>query len=105
MFHNCSTKTDETDHLKCLPQKKSEFDIATKAGNDDRAWGLDAVLEITTVYMAFYHVVILALPFGFWGWWQSTHPDDLQNASVPVTVALTMLSLFWGANGILTRGR
>jgi hypothetical protein len=55
--------------------------------------------------VAFYHILILALPFGFWGWWQATHPGDLQNASVPVTVVLTMLSLFWGTNGILTQGR
>ena len=61
--------------------------------------------EISAAYVAFYHLLILALPFGFWGWWQATHPGDLQNASVPVTVVLTMLSLFWGTNGILTQGR
>ncbi|KAH7361088.1 hypothetical protein BKA66DRAFT_471305 [Pyrenochaeta sp. MPI-SDFR-AT-0127] len=30
------------------------------------------------------------------------HPDDLQGASVPVTVILGLLSLFWSSSGILT---
>jgi hypothetical protein len=69
------------------------------------AWGLEARHEISSIYVAFYHLLILALPFSFWGWWQTTHPGDLQNASVPVTVVLAMISLFWGTNGILTVGR
>jgi len=60
--------------------------------------------RVSVAYAAIYHLLILALPFSFWGWWQAKHPGDLQNASVPVTVVLAMVPLFFGTNGILTIG-
>lgn len=91
--------------VDCIPKKISPFDTASKNQTDIYAWGLEARYEISAAYVAFYHVVILAVPFAFWGWWQATQPSDLQNASIPVTVVIAMLSLFWGSNGILTQGR
>jgi hypothetical protein len=72
---------------------------------EHQAWGITVRHEISVAYVVCYHVLILALTFAYWGWWQHNHPDDLQNAAVPITVVAGLLSLLWGANGILTEGR
>jgi hypothetical protein len=33
--------------------------------------------------------------FGVWIWWQHKHNGDMQNASNPFIIVLTLLSLFW----------
>lgn len=43
---------------------------------------------ISVTYVAIYYFIIFLLPFSIWGWWIKKHPDDLQGASVPVTVVL-----------------
>jgi hypothetical protein len=104
-LHDCLPRLNTKRAIKRIPKKKSPFDTSSTDDEKAYAWGLEARHEISAIYVLFYHLLILALPFGFWGWWQATHPGDVQNASIPVTVALTMLSLFWGTNGILTQGR
>lgn len=49
--------------------------------------------RVSIAFLAIYYILILALPFGSWGWLQAKHPGDLQNASVPITVILAMVSL------------
>jgi hypothetical protein len=105
ILHDCLPRLNTKRAIKRIPKKKSPFDTSSTDDEKAYAWGLEARHEISAIYVLFYHLLILALPFGFWGWWQATHPGDVQNASIPVTVALTMLSLFWGTNGILTQGR
>jgi hypothetical protein len=105
LLHECLPRLNTTRAIKRIPKKKSPFDTSSTDDKNAYAWGLEARHEISAAYVAFYHLLILALPFSFWGWWQARHPGDLQNASVPVTIVLTMLSLFWGTNGILTQGR
>jgi hypothetical protein len=51
--------------------------------------------------MVLYHVLIFASTFGFWAWWLLTHPNDLQNAAVPLTTVAVFLSLFWSSAGVL----
>jgi hypothetical protein len=104
LLHDCLPRLNTKRAIKRIPKKKSPFDTSSMNDEEAYAWGLEARHEISAAYVAFYHLLILALPFSFWAWWQATHPGDLQNASVPVTVVLTMLSLFWGTNGILTQG-
>jgi hypothetical protein len=105
IFHDCLPRLNTKRAIERIPKKKSPFDTSSTDDKKAYAWGLEARHEISAAYVAFYHLLILTLPFGFWGWWQATHPSDLQNASIPVTVVLAMLSLFWGTNGILTQGR
>jgi hypothetical protein len=91
--------------IERIPRKRSIFDVNDIHAPESEAWGLRAQHEVSAIYVAVYHLFILVPPFVFWGWWQHNHPDDLQNASVPATVALGLISLFWGTNGILTQGR
>jgi hypothetical protein len=104
-LHECLPPLNTRRAIKRIPKKKSPFDTSSLDDAEAYAWGLEAIHEISAFHLAAYHVLILAAPFGFWGWWQATHPNDLQNASIPVVVVLTILSLFWGTNGILAYGR
>ncbi|CAN9079966.1 unnamed protein product [Alternaria alternata] len=104
-FHNCVPHLINRRVIDRVPRKKSKFAIRDDNSMEHQAWGITVRHEISVAYVVCYHVLILALPFAFWGWWQHNHPDDLQNAAVPITVVAGLLSLFWGANGILTEGR
>ncbi|RYN18368.1 hypothetical protein AA0113_g9767 [Alternaria arborescens] len=104
-FHNCVPHLINRRVIDRVPRKKSKFAIRDDNSMEHQAWGITVRHEISVAYVVCYHVLILALPFAFWGWWQYNHPDDLQNAAVPITVVAGLLSLFWGANGILTEGR
>lgn len=68
-------------------------------------WGIQTQYSISFLYVALYHLIMMAGPIGFWVWWQKHHPDDLQNASIPVTTTAVLISLFWSATGIFKMPR
>jgi hypothetical protein len=105
IFHECVPELINRKTIERIPRKLKKFDVQNVQSPESEAWGLKARHEVSAAYVAFYHILILIPPFIFWGWWQSRHPNDLQNASIPATVAIGLLSLFWGTNGILTEGR
>jgi hypothetical protein len=105
LLHDCLPRLNTKRAINRIPKKKSPFDTSSTDDEKMFAWGLQARHVISAAYVAVYHLLIISLPFGFWGWWQAKYPSDLQNASIPVTVVLATLSLFWGTNGILTQGR
>jgi len=84
--------------LEKIPKRKSEFLLEVK--NREFAWGIEACYSMSFVHMTFYHLFIFAGTFGFWIWWLKFHPDDLQNAAVPLTTVAIFLSLFWGMVGV-----
>lgn len=65
------------------------------------SWGIQAQHVISFCRMILYHILIFAGTFGFWAWWLVKHPNDLQNAAVPLTTVAVFLSLFWSSSGIL----
>lgn len=67
--------------------------------------GLPIVFAVSFAYVCIYHFIVLAGPFAFFAWWLTAHSEDWQNASVPMTVVLGALSLFWASAGILTGTR
>jgi hypothetical protein len=100
-FHDCFELIDEDDFITRIPKKKSMFDIATQSRTARFAWGIEAQNAISLLHVVLYHLLMLLAPFGFWVWWQKLHPDDLQNASIPLTFVFVLMSLFWSATGIL----
>ena len=96
---------DASSAINCIPKRKNIFNTRSNNPIDVYAWGLEAKHIISALYLVVYHFIIFLLPFGLWGWWIKKHPDDLQGASVPITMVLGFLSLFWSTNGILTQGR
>lgn len=103
-FHGCMPQLDTSTAIACIPKRRTMYNT-TASNTDIYSWGLEAKHVISAAYVGVYHLIIFLIPFSFWGWWIRKHPDDLQGASVPVTVVIGLLSLFWSTNGILTEGR
>lgn len=60
-------------------------------------WGLLAVEDISFMRVMVYHLLALLGPVVFWGIWQSRNPDDIQDSSAPLVVALTSAALVMSA--------
>lgn len=102
-FHDCVEPASGTHAVKRIPKRNSALEIDTE--DREFAWGLQAQHAISLVYVLFYHFLILVGTFGFWAWWNIRHPDDLQNAAVPLTLVIALLSLFWASAGALEKIR
>ncbi|KAF5663007.1 hypothetical protein FCIRC_11315 [Fusarium circinatum] len=100
-FHDCY-EFEETTYIKRIPKKKTPLSPGTIG---IPIWGLEARHCISCFHVIIYHLLILVPPFVLWGWWMSRHPDDIQSASVPMTVVLAMISMFWSATGIMKQFR
>lgn len=96
--HDCILPPTGVRHLERIPKRRRCFE----SDQTSPVWGLEAVFAVSSAYVFVYHCIMVAGPFAFFAWWLRVHPDDLQNASVPVTVVLGALSLFWSSAGILT---
>lgn len=99
LFHDCTEPLLGKDALDSIPKRKTPLEM--ERNGREQAWGIQAQHVISFVHMVFYHFLIIAGTFGFWGWWQAKHPDEIQNAAVPVTTMLCLLSLFWSTAGVL----
>ncbi|KAF4415576.1 small s [Fusarium acutatum] len=100
-FHDCYEFVERT-YIKRIPKKKTPLSPGTI---DIPIWGLEARHCISCFHVIIYHLLILIPPFVLWGWWMSRHPDDIQSASVPMTIVLAMISMFWSATGIMKQFR
>lgn len=90
--HDCDTFKGGDSNLKRIPKRNRSFI------NDETTeiWGLSTIYHLSCVHIITYHLIMVGGPMAFFAWWVITFPGDLQNASVPVTIALGFLSLFWG---------
>ena len=95
--HECSPPPNGADSMIRLPTRGTCF-------QRDRTlsiWGMEAVFTVSAAHVIVYHLILVAGPFAFFGWWVgAAHPGDLQNASIPATVAIGAISLLWMASGI-----
>ena len=102
LFHDCLTIAEgETHIVGRLPKKNEGLRNNVQHPNDKYFWGIQARYTVSAVRVVIIHVLILCASFGTWIWWQRNHPDDLQGASVPLTVAGVLLSAFWSSTGML----
>ncbi|KAH4262248.1 hypothetical protein HBI70_010630 [Parastagonospora nodorum] len=93
-WHDCVRLPSRAHRLRCIPKKKSEFDMQS----DDLgtvAWGLEADYALSFVFVAIYHLVPLIGAFAFWIYWLLKFPGDWQNAAVPVLTVLAMFAVVW----------
>lgn len=93
-WHDCLEPLEGIDSMENIPKRKEAWQVSA-CHNKEIAWGIQAKLEISPTRMFLYHCIMLVGPFMFWAVWQSFHPDDLQGASTPATIALMLLSLWW----------
>ncbi|KAF2679311.1 hypothetical protein K458DRAFT_346974 [Lentithecium fluviatile CBS 122367] len=104
-FHECMPPLDTSTSIGSIPKRNKQFDITNPTTSNKPSEGLEAKHTVSALYVFLYHILILAGPFGFWAWWTTEHPGDLQNAVVPVMVAIGLLSCFWSTSGLLPQGR
>ncbi|KAH8727556.1 hypothetical protein GQ44DRAFT_703430 [Phaeosphaeriaceae sp. PMI808] len=93
-WHDCVTLPRRPHRIRCIPKKKSEFDLQS----DDVglvAWGLEADYAISFAYLAMYHLIPLIGALVFWIYWLIRFPGDWQNAAVPVLTVLAMFAVLW----------
>ncbi|KAI2464067.1 hypothetical protein F4781DRAFT_414221 [Annulohypoxylon bovei var. microspora] len=95
-YHKCMVYGCQSyDILNLLPKKKTALEEA--GDKREYFWGIYAREMVSFRWVIFYNVVC-ALPMLilFITWIVPAGKEtDLQNASVPLTMVLTMLSLFW----------
>ncbi len=99
--HRCQPESRTQTMLKLIPKKCSLWDFKAMKPDNEMAWGLEACHEISALLVVIYHIILLSIPYGFWAYWQGVHPKDMQNASIPTTVAVSMITLFWTLSGII----
>jgi hypothetical protein len=97
-FANCRRQCrNKADALERIPKRDRE--VIEEGDGREIYWGLLADEEIQALRVVVYNIVLLAGPIVFWILWlRMGHPGDLQNASVPIMIALgslAMLSSFW----------
>ncbi|KAK8874992.1 hypothetical protein PGQ11_005506 [Apiospora arundinis] len=96
--HDCFQPPGGMDQLERIPKRVRSFqrDMTVEI------WGLSTVHDVSFAYVSFYHCVMVIGPLVFYACWMETFPQDLQNASVPISLVLGALSMFWSSCGILT---
>lgn len=94
-FHDCVELRSGTTILRRIPKRKQPLQL--KVNDLEEAWGLNAHHTPHFLRVFLYHCLVLAGTFAFWTWWLVTHPNDLQNASVPFTSAAAIIALFWSS--------
>lgn len=99
LIHDCIEIPGDKFAIQRIPKRKEA--LLVKVNAPEFAWGIEARNSISLVGVFTYHILILAGPFIFWGWWLRYHPGDSQNGSVPITIVTVLLSLFWASAGIL----
>lgn len=98
-FHDCVEAPNGDFAIERIPKRKSALQLGT--GTVEFAWGIQAQYAVSLVNLVVYHFLILAGTFALWAWWQIRHPDDMQNAAVPLTTVTVLLSMFWSSAGLL----
>ena len=100
-IHRCRLGSKATLGLSKIPKRLKEWEYKAATPDNELAWGLEACHKICALRVLMYNTLLLIVPYGFWAYWQGVHPKDMQNASVPTTVAVSMITLFWTLSGII----
>jgi hypothetical protein len=95
-FHKCRSPCRHSqDALSRIPKRLR--DLEESGDKREIFWGIIAKDRISVVKVVIYHILILCAPFLFCFLWLFSwgHSGDLQNASVPAVMTVSLLSMFW----------
>lgn len=96
LYHNCKTMgVYSSEALKFLPKKRTELEEAGDKRED--FWGIYACEYPSTRWIIFYNFVCVLPLLAFFVAWIAPrgHDTDLQDPSVPISLMVSLLSLFW----------
>jgi len=100
-FHRCRRPSSRRIAMQRIPKKSTEWEIKGAVDETDYAWGLEVRHRLSFFKVLGYNILILLGPFTFWAWWQGkVNLLDLQNASIPATVVVSLLGMFYTLSGI-----
>ncbi|KAF8541060.1 hypothetical protein BDD12DRAFT_538460 [Trichophaea hybrida] len=82
-FNNpkCSGTPTCSDFLKKIPKRKREL-----PDGEDTVWGLQLQLSLCHTMISILFLLFWLPSWGFFGWWMSKHPWDIQKGAVPATI-------------------
>lgn len=95
-LHKCTSFNKRTrDLLQLFP--KSNYDLVEDSDRREPFWGIVARERPSIVRLLLYNLACASLCLTFFFMWLFSwgHGGDLQNASVPLSVMLAALSIFW----------
>jgi hypothetical protein len=96
VHHECrKLGAHSSDILKFLPKKRTELEEAGNKRED--FWGIYARENISLRWIIFYNFVCVSPLLAFFLAWIVPRGlgTDLQNPSIPLSMMIGMLSLFW----------
>lgn len=79
------------DCLERVPKRDRK--VLEEISSREIYWGLQAIEKPHALRLFLYYFGLLLSTVGFCVWWLVQHEGDLQNASVPITVAISALAL------------
>lgn len=96
LHHKCKRLgAHSSDILKSFPKKRSELEEAGDKRED--FWGIYARETISVHWIILYNLFCVSPLLAFFVAWciPQGHSTDLQNPSIPISMMVSMLSLFW----------
>ncbi|KAF4631646.1 hypothetical protein G7Y89_g6486 [Cudoniella acicularis] len=81
-LHDCIGPRHGRFALDRIPKRRAALEL--NMSTIEPAWGIQAQFSISAALIMFYHFLVFAGAFGFWGWWEANHPViTFQVAIVP----------------------
>jgi len=100
--HRCIPGSRRNIAVKRIPKKKTRWLVLSPKDEPDQAWGLQARQVPSFWRISVYVLLCLLAPSVFWGWWLGKmNPTDWQNASVPMTIAIALMALFFAQSNLV----
>ncbi|KAI6086287.1 hypothetical protein F4821DRAFT_238882 [Hypoxylon rubiginosum] len=94
-YHKCKKSSHTSKVLQHIPKKKTE--LKEEGDSKEYFWAIYAREAISLRWVVLYNFICAFPMLVFFVVWTvpSGYSTDLQNPSVPLTMVLTMMSLFW----------
>lgn len=96
-YHRCKKlNRSNRDLLDQFPKRKTS--LIEDSDKHEAFWGIVAREQLSVFRILLYHFICVVPCVVFFFMWMFSwgHAGDLQNASVPLSVMLVALSIFWG---------
>lgn len=94
-FFRVRTTCGSKEALGRIPKRTTRFQVNLHVGGPENMWGLQARLRISFLIVLIWQMIITAGSWIFMGWWLSRRSGDLQNAVIPVTVTVSLMTMLW----------
>ena len=78
-----------------IPKRIQRFQTNLHVNGREDMWGLHVELRPSFLRILFWQITITVGGWALMAWWLVNHKEDLQGASVPITIILTAIAALW----------